>query len=214
MYRLHGFFTQNSMKPHYVLEELGVDFEFCFINLATGEHRSAEFLAMTPMGRVPVLEHDGRYLFESGPICRYLASVERSPLFPEDPFERAQVDAWMTFFTCHPGRWLTRIFFERRIKPVAGFGDPNERACEEADKNARLDLSRVDDWLSRRKWLANDRFSIAEPFALAYLEQHRLIDFPLDEFPHVSAWFDRLEARDATLRARARVAPYREAMFA
>ena len=47
MYRLHGFFTQNTMKTVYVLEELGVDFEFAFVNLMKLENRTdrrAKFL--------------------------------------------------------------------------------------------------------------------------------------------------------------------------
>jgi glutathione S-transferase len=113
MYRLYGSFTQNSMKPVYVLEELGVDFEYCFIDLMKGETRTDDFRRMTPAGKVPVLEHDGEFLFESGPICRYVASVEKSPLYPADKLQRARVDQWMTFFTCHPGRWLTKLYFER-----------------------------------------------------------------------------------------------------
>ena len=33
MYRLHGFFTQNTLKTLYVLEEIGADYEFCFVDL-------------------------------------------------------------------------------------------------------------------------------------------------------------------------------------
>ena len=40
MYRLHGFFTQNTMKPLYVLEELGVDYEFRFVDLVKRENRT------------------------------------------------------------------------------------------------------------------------------------------------------------------------------
>ena len=82
MYRLHGFYTQNTLKTLYVLEELGVEFEFRFVDLAKGENRSQEFRALNPAGRVPVLEHDGQFLFESGAIARYVASLEHSPLFP------------------------------------------------------------------------------------------------------------------------------------
>jgi glutathione S-transferase len=214
MYRLHGFYTQNTLKTLYVLEELGVDFEFRFVDLAKGENRSEEFRAMNPAGRVPVLEHDGQSLFESGAICRYVATVERSPLFSADKLERARVDQWMTFFTCHPGRWLTKLFFEKVVKPMAGWGEPDAAGCEEADKFARQQLKVVEDWLEARQWLANDAFSIAEPFALAYLEQVRYVDFPLADFPRVQAWFERLDQREATERARARVRSYAKAMMA
>ena len=213
MYRLHGFFTQNSMKPLYVLEELGVEYEFCFVNLMTGENRSDSFRKMTPVAKVPVLEHDGEFLFESGPICRYVAGVEHSPLYPADKLQRARVDQWMTFFTCHPGRWLTRIYFEKVIKSKANLGDPDEARCEEAAKFARQQIRVVDDWLEDRNWLANDALSIADPFALAYVEQVNAIDFPLEDFPRVKDWFERLEALESTSRARAKVQPHVQAMM-
>jgi glutathione S-transferase len=208
MYRLHGFYTQNTMKTLYVLEELGVKFEFCFVDLMKGDNRTDAFRAMTPVGKVPVLEQDGEFLFESGAICRYVASEEHSPLLPADKLQRARVDQWMTFFTCHPGRWLTEIFFEQIIKPVAGMGETNVAACEKAAKFAHSQLKAVNRWLESRDWLANDAFSIAEPFALAYMEQAHAVGFGLDEHPNVQAWLRRLEEREATARARERVRPY------
>ena len=213
MYRLHGFFTQNTLKPLYVLEELGVDYEYCFVDLVKQENRSDEFRKMTPAGKVPVLEHDGEFLFESGSICRYVASVEKSPLYPADKLQRARVDQWMTFFTCHPGRWLTRLYFEQVIKRAANLGEPDAAACEEATKFAHQQLRIVEQWFEHTEWLANDAFSIAEPFALAYLEQVRAINFPLNDHPRVMAWFERLEARDSTARVRARVQPYVQALM-
>ncbi len=51
MYRLHGFFTQNTMKTLYVLEELGVDYEFRFVDLTKGENKSESFQNMTPLAK-------------------------------------------------------------------------------------------------------------------------------------------------------------------
>ena len=213
MYRLHGFFTQNTMKPLYVLEELGIDYEFCFVDLERGENRVESFRKMNPAGKVPVLEHDGEFLFESGPICRYVSSVEKSPLYPADKLERARVDQWMTFFTCHPGRWLTNIFFEKIIKPRAGLGETDVAGCEKAAQLAHQQFRIVEDWFEHTDWLANDALSIADPFALAYVEQVHAIDFPLDDYPRLRTWFERLEARDSTARAREQVRSYMQAMM-
>ena len=212
MYRLHGYFTQNSLKTLYVLEELGVEYQFCFVDLAKGANRTDEFREKTPVGKVPVLEHDGDFLFESGAICRYVASFEKSPLYPADKLQRARVDQWMTFFTCHPGRWLTSLYFEKVVKPWIGMGEPDAERCEEAVKFAGQQFKLVERWLGQNEWLANDTFSIAEPFALAYVEQARTVQFPLDDFPRTNAWFERLEARESTLRVRAMVQPHLEAL--
>jgi len=212
MYRLHGFFTQNSMKTLYVLEELGVDYEFCYVDLFKAETRTESFRKKNPVGRVPVLEHDGEFLFESGAISRYVASVENSSLYPADKLQRARVDQWMTFFSCHPGRWLSKIYFEEVIKPKANLGETDVAGCEEAAGFAHQQFKILDDWFEHTDWLANDALSIADPFALAYVEQVHAIDFTLDEHPRVKAWFERLQARDATARARAQVQSYMQSM--
>jgi len=95
MYRLYAFFTQNSMKTVYVAEELGIDYEFRYVDLFKGENRTGEFRELTPAGKVPVLQVGNQSLFESGAICRYLANAEQSPLYPAAALERAWVDQWM-----------------------------------------------------------------------------------------------------------------------
>lgn len=205
MIRLYGFPTQNSMKTLYVLEESGLDFEFVFIDLAKGEQKSDSYRQKTPMGKVPLLEHEGEYLFESGAICRYVGNVSNSPLYPTDPLQRARVDQWMDFFTCHLGRWFSTLFYEQVIKPKYGLGDPNEASMEEATKFAHQQLGVLDGLLRDTDWLANDAVSIADLFAFAYVEQYRVIDFPLDEYPQVQAWFERVEARESIANARARL---------
>lgn len=209
MYRLHGFFTQNTLKTLYVLESVGAEFEFEFVDLFKGGNRTEAFRAMTPVGKVPLLEHEGETLFESGAICRYVASEEKSPLFPADKLERARVDQWMTFFSCHAGRWLTELYWQRVMKPAAGIGETDAARCEEAERFAASSLKAVERQLDGHPWLANDTLSIAEPYALAYLEQAPLAGFELSAFPNVLAWYRRIEELPAVGRARERIAPYR-----
>ena len=205
MFRLYGFFTQNSLKTLYVAEEVVGDFEFQFVNLAKGEQKAEAFSRMTPIGKVPVLEHDGECLFESGAICRYLANVTDSPLYPVDNLQRARVDQWMDFFSCHLGHWLNKLYFEAVIKPNFDLGGPDEAGIEEAIKFANLQLGMLDAHLEDSDWLANNAFSIADLFAFAYIEQHRAVELSLQEYTNVQAWFERIESRPAIAKARARL---------
>lgn len=213
MYRLHGFFTQNTLKTLYVLEELGVEYEYVFVDLVRGANRTDEFRAMTPVGKVPVLEHENGTLFESGAICRFVASDAKSPLYPADKLERAKVDQWMTFFTCHPGRWLTELYFEKIMKPAAGLGETNLEHCAQAERFVTAQLKAVERHLAEREWLANGVMSIAEPFALAYLEQAARVGYDLSVFPRVNNWFERIDQRPAASRIREMVRPYAEAVM-
>src|SRR5262249_31257913 len=64
----------------------------------TQKVRSAEFTRISPYGKVPVLEHDGRIVFESTVINEYFEEVfpERR-LLPSDPGERAYARAWIKY---------------------------------------------------------------------------------------------------------------------
>lgn len=203
MFHLYGFFTQNSRKPLYVLSELGVEFEFTFVNLASGEQRTEEFLQKNPLGKVPVLAHDGQHIRESGAICRYVASVCESPLYPTDKLKRARVDQWLDYFALHLGRWLTTLYFENIIKPVAGLGDPDARSIEEATMFAGQQFKVVDKHLDSADWLANDELSIADLCALAYVEQCKAVGYDFGDYVNVTEWFNRLDSRESVTKARA-----------
>ena len=205
MFRLYGFYTQNTLKTLYVLEECADDYEFEFVNLSKGEQRSDAFMKKTPIGKVPVLEHDGETLFESGAICRYVANVTDSPLYPADKMQRARVDQWMDFFSCHLGRWLTKLFFEAVVKPDFDLGGPDERGIEEAKKFAAQQLRILNRLLEDGDWIANDSFSIADLFAFAYVEQCHAIDYSLADYPNVETWLERIGSRDSIARVRARL---------
>lgn len=209
MYHLYGFFSQHTMKPLYVLDaladECGTAFEFHFVDLIKGEHKTEAFDKLTPVGKVPVLEHKGMTLFESGAICRYVADSEYSALFPQDKAKRAQVDQWMEFFASHPGRWLNTIYFEKIIKPSAGWGESNQASIDEAIKFLHQQLPVVDKHLANTRWLANNTLSIADLTALAYIEQCGPIGFPLADYAHIKEWLDRMEALPSVARTRGRL---------
>ena len=205
MFRLHGFHTQNSRKPLYVLEAVGAEFEFVFTDLAAGTQRSDEFLNKNPVGKVPVLEHDGRYLFESGAISRYVANVMGSDLYPADAYQRGVVDQWLDFFAAHAGHWLTILYFQTVIKPRFGLGEPNERRVAEATKFAAQMLGVVETHLESASWLANDRCSIADLCAFAYVEQEKDIEFSIAAYPNLGAWYQRMEKLESITAARARL---------
>ncbi len=88
-----------GMVVHWMLEELGQPYERKVLSLEAEEHKQPEFLALNPMGRVPVLTHGDRVVTETAAIVTYLADV-----FPE---------AGLGFAPDHPARgdFLRWIFF-------------------------------------------------------------------------------------------------------
>jgi glutathione S-transferase len=77
-----------------VLAEKGVPFARRDVDLAA---KPAWFLALSPLGKTPVLLAGGTPLFESAPICEYLDETLVSPLHPRDALLRARHRAWVEF---------------------------------------------------------------------------------------------------------------------
>ena len=115
--KIYGFSTFNVTKVLFTAEELELDYDFQFINLMAGEHKTPEHLARHPLGKVPVLETDGQYLIESAAICRFLCEQNNNQLYGDTPLERASVNAWVDLMGYHIGRWMGVFFFEEVIKP-------------------------------------------------------------------------------------------------
>jgi glutathione S-transferase len=98
----------SSMATHIALHEVGAEFEARLVSLPDGEHRTPEFLALNPDGKVPTLSIDGRVLTEVAGTLFYLARrYPEAGLWPVEDIEaQAQVISWMSFIasTVHPAR--------------------------------------------------------------------------------------------------------------
>lgn len=77
-----------------VLKEKGVPFERVDIDLA---NKPAWFLALSPLGKTPVLVVDGTPVFESAVICEYLDETIGPKLHPDNALEHARHRAWIEF---------------------------------------------------------------------------------------------------------------------
>ncbi|MDX2202557.1 MAG: glutathione S-transferase family protein [Hyphomicrobiaceae bacterium] len=111
----------------WLLEELGVPYDIKLLSLKDGEAQKPEFLALNPMGKVPVIVHKGVAISETGAIATYLADA-----FPEaglgvpvsDP-RRGVYLKWMFFNSaCVEPAILERAFPRKEPAPrsAAGFG--------------------------------------------------------------------------------------------
>lgn len=101
MLKLCGFHISNyHNKVRLALLEKGIPFEE---DANCRPSQKEEWLARSPIGKVPILELDGgRRIAESEVICEYLEEAyPQKPLLPKDPYERAKVRELVTFIELH-----------------------------------------------------------------------------------------------------------------
>src|SRR4051794_11653817 len=97
----------SSMAPHIALHEIGAPFEAVPVSFRQDEDKTPEFLALNPLGQVPILLIDGRPLTEVAGILFYLAKrYPAARLLPDDAEGQGRVVSWMSFIaaTLHPAR--------------------------------------------------------------------------------------------------------------
>ncbi|MFN2646308.1 MAG: glutathione S-transferase family protein [Burkholderiales bacterium] len=132
MLKLCGFPISNYFnKTRIAMLEKGLEFE---LDASCRPSQAADFLARTPMGKVPFLEVDGHTITESQVICEYLEDAyPQKPLYPRPPLERARVRELITYIELHVE------LVARRLYPQLFFGQPADDAAKKA---VQKDLAR------------------------------------------------------------------------
>lgn len=85
-------------RVELMLSLLGLPYELIDVNLLRGEHQRAEFLALNPLGQVPVLVDAGQVLSDSNGILVYLVQryAPGSAWLPQDAVGQAQLQRWFS----------------------------------------------------------------------------------------------------------------------
>jgi glutathione S-transferase len=192
MLKLYGFSVSNYYNMvKLALLEKGLPFEEVTFYPA----QTAESLAISPRGKVPVLGVDGGYINETAIILEYLEQTQKgTPLLPSDPFERAQVLAIAKEIELYielPGRaCYGEAFF--------GMSLP-EAIKEKTRTELQLGFAALGRHGKFAPYVAGDSLSIADlyflysvPLACAVGQKLFGIDL-LAEMPQAKALLERLE---------------------
>ena len=125
MLRLCGFPISNYYnKVRIAVLEKGVA---CDLDPTCRPSQKEDFVARTPLGKVPFLELAGTTLAESQVICEYLEDAfPQRPLYPRDPLERARVRELIAFIELHVE------LVARRLYGQVFFGRPADDAVKQA----------------------------------------------------------------------------------
>ncbi|MEH2561491.1 glutathione S-transferase family protein [Bradyrhizobium sp. AZCC 2289] len=180
----------NAWKVRIVLTQLGIPFERVTLDLAKGATSDPAFRAKSRFARVPVLELEGgRTIVESAAIMLYLA--EGSRLLPDDRYLRAEVTSWLTFEQAD----LLRALALPRFYHMRGIADQMKGRIADFQEGAYVALAKVDDWLARHVWLADNRYTIADIGMFGYVSMMGEGGYDMERFPAIRAWLARVKAQ-------------------
>jgi GST-like protein len=199
MIDLHTVATPNGHKVSIMLEETGLPYEVIPYNIFEGDQFTAEFLALNPNNKLPVIvdQDPGGHtasitVFESGAILIYLAEKTGQFLGPQ-PEARYQALQWLIWQMASLGPMHGQAHHFVRYAPAEeDQGYAHRRYRAEAERLLRVMEMR----LAQAEFLAGD-YSIADMACWPWVRATALIDLSLEPYANLARWFAAIEARPA-----------------
>jgi len=189
----HDVPSTNCDRVKIVLAEKGLAWEGIWVKLGKLEQKSPEHLKRNPYGKIPVIDDDGKLLFESCIINEYLdEKYPNPPLQPKDPYLRSRgrilVDYFLNYL--HEAYWALR---GEMIKKNEADRDPKIIAETRKEVTARLQY--LEEALGDKPFFLGD-YSLTDIAMLPRfprLEKYGVLPSP--SLPNLTAWFDRMKQR-------------------
>jgi glutathione S-transferase len=189
-----------AWRVQLALEEKGIPCEFTLLSFSAGEHKTPEFLAMNPHGKIPVLVDGDTTLYESQAILEYVEDkYPDRPLLPTDPAARAMVRLEELECTTY----MNEAF--RGLAQIAFFTPEDQRdpkSLAERRTDVRTELDRLEARMAKRggdygNFLMGNELTRADTTWLPFVEIAGRAGVALDAKTtlRLAAWLDRMRAR-------------------
>jgi glutathione S-transferase len=178
----------NAYKPALMLSLCGADWEPRWVDFFNGEARTPQYRAINEMGEVPVLEHAGKRLSQSGVILDYLVGKLQRYGWNNDE-ERREILRWLLWDNHKLTSYIATL---RYLLLFAKTGEtPVTEFLRARMKGALKVLERH---LASNEFALPDRPSIADLSMCGYLYWPDEYGLDLSEYPNVDAWLKRIAA--------------------
>lgn len=189
----HDVPSTNCDRVKIVLAEKGLQWEGVWVKLSKREQKSPEHLKRNPYGKIPVIDIDGKMLFESCIINEYLDEIyPNPPLQPRDPYLRARGRILIDYFLnyLHDPYWALRGEMIKKNE-----AERDQKIIAETRKEVTSRLQYLEETLGDKPFFLGE-YSLTD---IAMLPRFpRLVDYgvlPSPALPRLTAWFERMKQR-------------------
>ena len=188
--------SSNSRKVRIVAALLGIELELQNVELPKGEQRRPEYLAINPMGKVPVLVDGDFVLPESAAIMIYLAEAKPgNTLYPVERHARAEVNRWLFWAANHWFPAIGALAFEKVLKPRFFHGEPDAAQIKRQEDLIQGFAKVLNEHLTKRQWVVGSTLTLADiAIAAAFASP---VQLSIESWPHIAGWFERIQALPA-----------------
>ena len=153
-------------------------------------HKEA-FKALNPNCLVPVLEENGKTLWEADAIACRLSAIVGSDFWRVGEAQPEMI-RWISWATHHLNRAADPLYFFRVVWPTFIKEAPPQDKLDEGLQDYQRHAPVLDQHLTNRKWLVDDHVSYADFRAATFLPFAEKAQIPLGNFPNMLRWHNQL----------------------
>ncbi len=190
----------NPVKVALMLEETGLPYEPVPVDTRKGEQFAADFLALNPNAKVPVIVDDGAVVFDSNAILMYL-SDKTGRFQPQGALAaRGEMLSWMLFVASGVGPFSGQSVHFRHFAP-----EPKAYAVNRYLVEAKRHYGILNDRLEKRPYMLGDDYSIVDMAVWGWARMVPLVmgEEAWAELPHLKRLIDQISERPAAQRVAA-----------
>jgi len=186
--------TPNGKKISIMLEEIGYNYKVTKVDISKNEQFDPEFVKISPFSKIPVItDHDNKEsIFESGSILMYLG--EKSGKF-YDQKDRLKINQWLMAQMGTIGPMIGQHHQFHHYNPgKSEFGE------ERYFKITKRIYQELDNRLKDSKFLAGEKYTIADIATWPWIARHEWHDIGLKNFKYLSKWYADISNREAVIK--------------
>jgi len=186
--------TPNGKKISIMLEEIGFEYKVTKVDLGNNDQFKPEFVKISPFSKIPVItDHEiNESIFESGAILMYLA--EKSGKY-YDQKDRLIINQWLMAQMGTVGPMIGQHHQFHHYNPgKSEFGE------ERYFKITKRIYQELDNRLKDSKFLAGEKYTIADIATWPWLARHEWHDIGLKNYKNLSRWYLEIAERDAVIK--------------
>jgi len=188
-YTVYGFAQSgNSYKPALYLQLAGADWAPRFVDFFNGETRTPAYREINEMGEVPVLEHKGQRLSQSGVILDYLIG-QFGKFGWNDDAERREILRWLLWDNHKLTSYTATFRFLNKL-----VANPDPTVLAEFRKRSEAAWKILDKHLAGRSHVVGDRLTIADLSICGYLFFDDELGVDWNQYPNIREWLGRIRS--------------------
>lgn len=190
----HDVPSSNSDRVKIALSEKDLAWDGVTVSLAKKDQKRPEHLRRNPYGKIPVIDDDGKILFESCIINEYLdEKYPHPPLMPKDPFLRGRGRILVDYAL----NYLHEPYWTLRGEMLKKESERNAAVMDEKRRTLRKLLEYLEEALGDKPYFLGD-FSLTDIAVIPrFLRMETYGAMPAATLPKLNQWLERMKERSS-----------------